>query len=237
MKRFKILAFFAIVLVMSLVLLFFLKNTKLENVYVFGTTHYSEDEIKELILDKKTDKYTPLAYLRYRLFEQTEIPFVEYVEMEMMDKNTLSLSVYEKSIVACIDTMGGYLYFDKDGIIVESTNERLEDIVVIKGLKYKKLVMNEAFEIQESSLFRTVNEMCLLVKKNKLNVDSIEFAPDYKVTMYIGDTIVRLGKKANYDTELNELGSILAALGDRKVELDMEKFENNKGKVIAKPIE
>ena len=237
LKRFKIIVFLTILLVVSLIILAFLKNTRLENVYVMGATHYSEIEIKEMLLDKTTDTYTPFAYLRYRLFEQKEIPFVEYVEIEMNDRNTLSLYVYEKSISACIETMGGYLYFDKDGVIVESTKELLEDIAVIKGLKYEKLVMNEAFEVQDTSLFRIVNEICLLVKKNKLAVDTIEFDSDYKVTMYIDDTIIRLGRKENYDTELNELGNILKALGDRKVVLDMENFDKTKGKVIAKPIE
>lgn len=237
MKRFKIITFLIIILAASLLILFFLKNTKLENVYVLGATHYSETEIKDMFLDKSTDTYTPLAYIRYRLFKQKEIPFVEYIEMEMNDKNTLSLYVYEKSISACIETMGGYLYFDKDGVIVESTKERLEDIAVIKGLKYKKLVMNEAFEVQDSSLFRTVNEMCLLIRKNKLPVDVIEFTSDYKVTMYIDDTVVKLGKKENYDLELNELGNILEALEGRKVVLNMENFENSDGKGIAKPIE
>ena len=107
MKRFKIITFLIIILAASLLILFFLKNTKLENVYVLGATHYSETEIKDMFLDKSTDTYTPLAYIRYRLFKQKEIPFVEYIEMEMNDKNTLSLYVYEKSISACIETMGG----------------------------------------------------------------------------------------------------------------------------------
>ena len=38
-----------------------------------------------------------------------------------MYKNTVTVQVYEKSVAGCIEYMENYVYFDKDGIVLETS--------------------------------------------------------------------------------------------------------------------
>ena len=60
----------------------------------------------------------------------------------------LNIKVYDKNH-RLYRIYGDYLYFDKDGIIVESTSKRIAGIPLVKGLKYHKIVLNEKLEVQK----------------------------------------------------------------------------------------
>ena len=53
----------------------------------------------------------------------------------------VSITVYEKNVVGYVDYMSSHMYFDKDGIIVESTGNRLEGIPRISGLSFGSIVL------------------------------------------------------------------------------------------------
>lgn len=54
--------------------------------------------------------------------------------------NKMNVAVYEKAIVGYISYMGCNMYFDKDGIVVESSSENYEDVPQITGLDFKSIV-------------------------------------------------------------------------------------------------
>ena len=72
---------------------------------------------------------------------QKEIPFIEKYEIDYVDKQTARVRVHEKRVTGCVIIMGRYMFFDKDGIIVETSMARMEGIPVVSGLEFNEIVL------------------------------------------------------------------------------------------------
>lgn len=215
----------------------------IKNVTVLGSERYTSEEITGKIIQSKPDSNALYLYLKYKYFANTTIPFIEKVDVELVDNHSVTIYVYEKMVTGCVEFLGNYLYFDKDGIIVESSSKRLEGIPLVKGLQYDKIILHEKLEIkkkvdgkledQKKELFDLILNLTQLIQKFELDVDTISFSSNYEVTLSCGDIKVLLGKKSTYDEPLSDLKNILTAADGKKLEIDMR----NTNAIIAKPEE
>ncbi len=48
------------------------------------------------------------------------------------------------------------VYFDKDGIVVESSDQEIEGVPLIKGLTFDRLTMHQALNVKDASIFGTI---------------------------------------------------------------------------------
>ncbi len=235
-----------VLLFLILPLLLFGYTFRLEELTVTGATRYTEEEIKERLVTAKTDSNALLLYLKYNYVTDFKLPYIEKADIKLSGSHKVSVRIYEKIMTGCVELMGEYLYFDKDGIVVESSSERLPDIPLIKGLKFKKIILHEKLEVQKDELFDTILNLTQLVDKYELEVKTITFNSDYEVSVDCGDLIALLGKRTAYDEVLAELKSILQSSGaeleqvmDKSKgtiwELDMTKYSEDKKTLYAAP--
>jgi len=210
----------------------FMYYFQLKNITVTGSSRYTEEQITAKLLNSKADTNTIIFYLKYKYFVDVKIPFVEKMSFELVDNNSVNIKVYDKRIIGCIEFMGDYFYFDKDGIIVESTSKRIDDIPLVKGLKYHKIVLNEKLEVQKEELFDVILNLTQQIEKYGLNVDTIIFNNNYEVTLNCGDIKAMLGKRDTYDEILAKLKNIMAEIEGRKLTIDMT---TDNSYYIAKP--
>ena len=89
-----------------------------------GSGHYTEDEIKEMILRGPMASNSILAPLLYSREKAGDIPYVEGFTVSRTDRNTIVISVKEKKPVGCIPYLDSYIYFDRNGIFIESDRTR-----------------------------------------------------------------------------------------------------------------
>ncbi len=122
----------------------------IEKVTVVGNSRYTSDEIKDKIFTSAPDNNSLCLYLKYKYFTNIKMPFVEKVDVAMDGTHSINVTVYEKMIAGCVDFLGEYLYFDKDGIVVESSSRLLDDVPVIKGLQFDKINLNEKLEVKST---------------------------------------------------------------------------------------
>jgi len=212
----------------------FISTFYLQKVTVEGVTRYTPEEIQGKIIQKKYDNNTLLLYLRLKYFTDISIPFIEDIDLEFVDNHSVNIIVYEKKVTGCVKFLGEYLYFDKDGIVVESSAQRLQDIPQIKGLKFDKIILHEKLEVQKDELFDVILNLTQLIDKYELDIDTISFNSKYEVTVECGNIRVLLGKRSTYDEVLAELKNILLEVDGRKLNIDMRKYPNTKA-IIATP--
>ena len=222
-----------LILVVGIPVFLFAYIFSLQEIKVKGSTRNSEQEIKEHFLQTKLDYNTLLLYMKYKYFEEIEIPFVEKVDLKLSDFNSIDIRIYEKSVIGCVEFMREYLYFDKDGIVVETSPERLEDIPQIKGLKFDKIILHERLEVQREDLFNLILDLTQSIQLYDLDVDNITFNSRNEVTLKCADVKVLLGKKEFYDGALKELKNILSETGYSIYELDLTNYD--KGYIFGKP--
>ncbi|HPU63208.1 MAG TPA: cell division protein FtsQ/DivIB [Mobilitalea sp.] len=199
----------------------FIYYFQLKNITVTGSSRYSQDQIVERLINSREDKNTVIFYLKYKYFVDIRIPFIEKMSFELVDKNSVNIRVYDKRIIGCIEFMSDYFYFDKDGIIVESTSNRINDIPLVKGLKFQKISLNEKLEVQKEELFDVILNLTQQIEKYGLNVNTISFNNKYEVTLDCGDIKARLGKRSTYDEVLAKLKNIMNEVEGKKLTIDM----------------
>lgn len=206
---------------------------RLKEISYEGLTRYTEEEFSKKLQGSFLSTCTPF-FCMTDTFHEKEIPFIETYEIRYQSRHSVKIVVHEKRVVGCIALMGRYLYFDKDGIIVESAETLIEDVPIVEGLEFKELVLYQKLEIQKQSLFDTILELTRLIEENGLTVQKITFSPDYQVTLSSGSIEIQLGKRTSYDEPLQALKGILAVAGERKGTLDMRNYSKENPDVILK---
>ncbi len=231
-----ILRILAVLILLLVIAAVFHANCQLTSLTVNNSEHYTDQEISEMTITEPTDRYAVLFWLRWNIKKGEGLPFIEKIEAKLTDKNSVVLTVYEKRVIGCVEVMGQYLYFDRDGLVVESSPTRLSDIPLITGLEFNDIVLHRTFSVQKQSMFETIMNLVKLIEIYKIKVGEIRFLYDDSVMLCCEDTIVRLGKHDTYDVSLASLGEILESLENRRVTLFMENYSENNRNVTAKPI-
>lgn len=184
---------------------------RVTHIVVEGSDRYTEEEIKNYMMTDRLDQNSLYFFVKYRYRQKPDIPFIQDVGIQFVDKNTIQVTLYEKIITGCVEYMGEYMYFDKDGIVVETSQEREPSVPLILGLKFTRIALNEQIQIQKQSLFQVILDLTKLIKEYELDVNDITFDSDYEVTLTCGKNIVLLGKHDYYGKPLSQLKNIMAA--------------------------
>lgn len=129
---------------------FFFTYFHVENVEVMGSGHYTEDEIKEMILRGPMASNSILAPLLYSREKAGDIPYVEGFTVSRTDRNTIVISVKEKKPVGCIPYLDSYIYFDRNGIFIESDRARDEAVPFFDGIQVEQVVKDEKLPIEDT---------------------------------------------------------------------------------------
>ncbi len=206
---------------------------RLKEVMVEGLSRYTKEEFLQKMESGFPFVLTPVYCLQDSLVQKT-IPFVEKYEIEYTDSHSARVVVHEKRVTGCVIVMGRYMFFDKDGIVVETADTGLEGIPVITGLKFDEIVLYRKINVQKQSLFDTILELTRLMEQEGIVAKEISFASNYEVTLYLDNVTVQLGKRTSYDEQINALGGILKSLQGRTGTIDMRNYSKENGEVILK---
>ena len=205
-----------LILIFAAAAAFIIKSSTIEKVRVTGNSFYTEDEIRSFLFDSRVENNTIKCYLNNRFGEDKEIPFVERYQIEIINRHEVEVIVYEKNIIGYVDYMGSYMYFDRDGTVVESSSELLKGICRIRGLSFSKIVLYEPIETQTKGLFDQVLLMTQLFEKYSMDIELINFDQSSNVQVAVGDIKVELGAAENLDLKIAELHDILPQLKGMK---------------------
>lgn len=200
-----------IIFIAVLCILFFtfMKSFKVKNINVSGYDYYTKEEIIKKIIKSPFDNNVILLYLKNKYLKKIQIPFVQDIDIEIVNTNTVTVNIYEKSLSGCIEYMGEYMYFDKDGIVVESSKDKIDNVLFIEGLDFNRIVLYKKLEIQNDELFGIIMNLTQLINKYEVPVDKISFNKDEEVTLYAGNIRFLLGKQEIYDERITRAGDLL----------------------------
>lgn len=101
-----------------------------------------------------------------------------------MNRNTIHVDVYEKTLAGCVNYLGSYLYFDKDGIVVESDAKLTEGVPEIKGLHFDHIVMHEQLPVENPEIFKEILKVTQLFGKYEIQPIRYTSARPGEVTAY-----------------------------------------------------
>ena len=207
-----------------------------KTVYVEGNVHYSEEEIKAIVMDGILGDNSLYLSLKYRNKGIEGIPFVDVMDVKVLAPDTIKIIVYEKALTGYIRYMDTYLYFDKDGYIVESSSVRTAGVPQITGLTFDHVVVGEQLPVEDKEVFNNILNITKLLKKYELNSEKTYFNGSGDITVYFGEVKVALGNDAaTLEDKLMLLPELLPSLEGKSGTLQMATYDEGSGKYTFKP--
>ncbi|MBE5882179.1 MAG: FtsQ-type POTRA domain-containing protein [Lachnospiraceae bacterium] len=197
------------------------------DVRVEGNEHYTDEQIKDMILPEGMLNNSLYLAVKYRSKEIKDIPFIEMMDVEIVSNHAIKINVYEKALAGCVNYLGNYMYFDREGMVVETSDQLTEGVPQIKGLSFDHVVMHEKLPVEDSSIFSKILNVTQLLAKYELEADKIFFGTEKDVTLYFGQARVYLGQDENLDEKMMQLVPILPHLEGKSGILNMENFDEN----------
>ena len=228
-RRKKLLIALLIVFVLIGGTLIYFSTFKLKHVNVTGCVLSDEEEIRQTVKDYAYMNNTILLYWRNKFHKIKGIPFVAKLEIEFKSRDTVNVIVYEKKIAGCIEYMESYVYFDKDGIILETAKDRKADVPLIEGLEFESWEMGEKLPLEDENKFNHILTITQLTDKYSLHLEGIEFTPEGDIVLKMGDIDVEVGDGSYLAVQIMNLGNIIAELGGRSGVLYMKDFTSDDG--------
>ena len=217
-------------LLFFLLLILLLISTRVNKITFLGNRQYSNKELEKLIFSEDLDYNSAYAFVKDKWKAHKTLPFVDRYELHWKNPFSLDIIVYEKNIVGYVEYMSGNLYFDGDGIVVESTKKKLPGIPKITGLKFSKVSLYKTLPVEDKAVFRDILNLSASLKAENLECDHIDYDALSNATLYMGDIKVLLGNNEDMEQKLSSLKDILPALSGRKGTLDLTKYRGRKEK-------
>ena len=213
---------------------------KVDSVQVRGTTHYSDEEVKKMVLRGPLASNSVLAPMIYSTTDTDDVAFVDAFKVTQINRNTICISVKEKKPVGCIHYLDSYVFFDRNGIFVEGSKTMDESVPYFDGIQVNSVVMDEKLDIKGDSVLNTAVALSTIFQKNEMIPDHIQFDSSYSISLIYGDITVQLGKDEDLEEKMNRVIAILPKLTGKKGILHMESvstdtntFEEEKEPVTA----
>lgn len=202
------------------------------HVEVVGNEKYSAEEIEQAVLTSKWDYNT--IYLFYQTHYRTvqTPPFLDLAEIEIVSFQSIRIHAYEKTAIGYVEHEGGYVYFDKEGMVLEISDEMKDGFPVVRGLEFGSAALYETLPVKDKSVFQSLLNLTQLLEKNALSPDSVEFTEKDEIDVTFGEVIVHLGKDESMDNKVARLTSILPQLEGRSGELAMQDVDESTERII-----
>lgn len=206
------------------VLLFFYEFYKVRHVIVSGNTRYTDDQIADFVMTGPLGRNSLVLSFRYRNKDVQDVPFVERMDVSVIRHDTIRITVYEMALAGYVNYLGRYMYFSRDGTVVESSTQALEDVPEVMGLSYSHIALYEKLPVQDESVFRKILEISQVLKKYSINANKIYFDQSGNVSLYFDQIRADLGEGDYLDEKISNISRILPELEGRSGTLKMDQY-------------
>lgn len=231
LRRKSLMAIVILLIVLPVAALIALKyisdNYTVTNVYVTGNTHYTNEEIMDMVMDGRFGHNSVYLSVKYRNKSIEDIPFIQKMSVEILSPDTIRINVFEKAVAGYIQYLGRYMYFDRDGIVVESSLESSNDVPLVLGLSFDHVIIHEKLPVENESVFAEILDITKLLSKYDLHAEKIFFDSEYDVYLYFGGVEVSLGTRDFIDEKIIQLQYILPSLEGKNGILEMKDYDED----------
>lgn len=218
------------ILLLSLLLggyYYIVKNYTITTVYVEGNIHYTNEEIMEMVMGGRYGNNSLFLSMKYRDKGIDNVPFIQTMDVSIEARDTVRITVYEKALAGYVSYLGRYVYFDKDGIVVETSEEKTAGIPQVTGLSFDHVILHEPLPVEKPEVFDEILNISQQLSKYSLSADKIYFDSNYQVTLIFGDAKVAIGDSQDIDEKIMTLQYLIPNLLGKSGTLDMREYSED----------
>ena len=211
-----------------------------KKVNVVGNELYTDEQIEEIVLSDEYTWSTLYVYLKYRLYHTQKLPFVDTMEVSLQPAkpHELTVEVYEKGILGYlyISSIDQNAYFDKDGFVVETSQEVIEAVPKIEGLTCDSVVLYEKLPLANDMALKNLLSLTQLLQKYEIPSKRIKYEEvSGSMTVYSDKITILVGSADNLAQKILRLQYILPQLQGKKGTLHLENWTSETTDIIFDP--
>lgn len=208
---------------------FIFYHFRIKTINISGSNKYTYEELYQYIFADRNDKNIILFNITNSRNEMPQIPFIAQVDIDVVGNDTLEITVYDKSLIGYVVYKGTNMYFDKDGVVVESSSQIVPDVMEVRGLDYDSIVLYQKLEVGDDSVFKTLQDVTQYLDKYSIKPETIVVGDSGKIELILGDVTVKLGNNDyNMSSKIYELSCMKVHLEGRKGVLYLEDYVDGK---------
>ena len=156
------------------------------------------------------------------------IPFIQEYRLDWKSPSQVEIVVYEKSILAAVNYMNLYMYFDKDGMVLESSAEKIDKIPIVEGLELSSIVLYNKLPVKDEYVFSRLVSLAQSLSNYNIFAERILLYSQNQVNLYIGDIEVHFGVLNDIEEKTADLNNIFPEISGQKGILYMDNYGENK---------
>ena len=217
---FVVLLLAAAILVLSLLVLFYVQQIKVE-----GNEYCTDQQIVDTVRSDKYSINTLYIAGKYAIGKGKSLPCLESIHVSLSAPWTLKVTVREKPIVGYLENKDNYAYFDKEGMVVSMSPTLIEGLPCIEGVSMKDIKLYSRLETDDSKIFEEILETSQEAVKQKISADRIVCRGD-EIYLDIGKIYVNLGNQVSSD-QIAQIPPILEKLGGQEGTLHLENYSES----------
>jgi cell division protein FtsQ len=152
---------------------------------------------------------------------------VEGFTVTHLGRNSICITVDEDIPVGCIRYLDSYIYFDREGVFIDSAMERNESIPFYSGIVPDYVFKGEELPINKKNLLDSAVILAEIFQKNDMLPDYITSDSSGDLSMQYGDILVQLGKPEYLEDKMARVLAILPKLEGETGTLHLENINEN----------
>ncbi len=221
------------VLVAGLAIIFGLFHVR--QVDVIGNEFYSAEEIQKMVMSDSLGENSIYLTWKYSQPDAAEnLPFLSGVEVSMVNPYHVQIKVYEKIIVGYFMYSGSMVYFDKDGIVVEISQEQREGIPPYSGISIGQPVVSQAIPVADEAFLRDIIEAAALIRQSGLEPLEVHYDDKQQLILYFRNNRVILGDNSYLEEKLSNLKALFSQMEELSGTLHMENYDSSTTRISFK---
>lgn len=192
------------------------------------SSHYTEEELEDLVFTNRACYNSIYLFWKYNVKkEEPDIPFIEKLEVTIQSPTKVKVTTYEKGIVGYMEVLDSYVYFDKDGIVVEISGVCIDNVLRVSGVSASTVSKGKKLPLEDDQVFKILLNLTQLLDKHDVHPEGVYFSENDEITLYFGEVKVLLGKDENMDEKIIRLKNIVPSLEGKKGTLHMENVDED----------
>ncbi len=235
-RRKKVLIFVLMFLLLAAILvLVSITAFKLKKVQVSGNELYSDQQIKDSVLNDEYSWNSLYVVFKYRLFQTKKMPFIDEMEIELVSPDTIRIRVYEKAMIGYIAVNNQNVYFDKDGFVVEISKRQIKHVPKVDGIECRKVVVYEKLNLDDEKALSMLLTFSQQLTKYELVPKTIAFHDNGSLSADFGKIRAEIGDSDYLVEKVMRLDAVIPQLKGKKGTLHLENWTPLATDIIFEP--
>lgn len=198
---------------------------RIRSVEILGSERHGAEEIKnDLIYNFQTENTLYFAWKYRHATEDSRAPYLESIQAKLLSPGKVRLIVKEKQLSGYVQYAGENVYFDKNGIVLEITQEIYDGIPMVSGITMEAPTLYQKIPIENAAQMGAMLKITDLLLKAAFIPDNISFDENLNITLTAGTITIKLGQNNCLDEKVANLVTIYPDIQGQIGTLNMESF-------------